>query len=147
MWKDTGVTLHHVTASTHCCSLPVTNILFLLLSHNPLYLSLTLSPYFPSSLFPLCFPVHQAAEGVVSEEDAGFRAQCCRRMALRIQGKGISLLSAPPSWLTFMKCSPGGHLGRISSRENHTLWVYHLWWKSVERTSYRMSVLQHFTPF
>ena len=114
------------------------------LSHLPFSHSL----YFPSSLCPLCFPVHQAAEGGVSEEDAGFRARCCRRMALRIQGKGIPLLSAPPSWLMFMKCSPGGHLGRISSwKKPHTVGVTLVMKESVERASYRMSVLQHFIPF
>lgn len=44
----------------------------------------------PPSPLSLCPP--PGSRGGVSEEDAGFRARCCRRMALRIQGKAPPVL-------------------------------------------------------
>lgn len=139
---------HVIWGSTHCShSLPLTNCLLCFSSTLSPPISPSLSQYLfsfsvtisPSSLSPplLCFSVHQAAAGGVSEEDAWFRARCCWRMALRIQGKRTSSLLCCPSWLMLVKCSPGGHL--FSLQRNRPLLVKQLWWKSVERASVGMS--------
>lgn len=65
--------MYQVNAATHCSGhvFPIT-----LVMHKDLYRFLP-------------FPVHQAAEWGASDEDAGFRARCCWRMAFRIQGKHL----------------------------------------------------------
>lgn len=131
-WKDTSVAIcyaiAHIVWLSTCCSLllyfhslPVTNCL--------LCFSLTLPPPISPPLSQPCllfcgFLCPPGSRGGVSEEDAGFRARCCRRMALRIQGKGPPLLYSP-SWLISMKCSSWSSLG--------ALWVLQLWWKGVWR--------------
>lgn len=56
---------------------------------------ISISPLSPFSI-PVCPP---GSRVVVTEEDAGFRARCCRRMALRIQGKENILQSSLVAFL------------------------------------------------
>lgn len=74
-------------------------------------------PISPPLLLSSVFVCPLGSRGGVSEEDAGFRAQCCRRMALRIQGKDAPLFSIM-THVNEMECSPGGRIWKIRGCNN-----------------------------
>lgn len=92
----------------------------LLCSHLPLF---TISRLLFFVL--LCPP---GSRGGVSEEDAGFRARCCWRMALRIQGTTLlpSPLLSVMTHIIEMLIWRSSLDELCSPRENH-VWVLRLW--------------------
>lgn len=119
MWQ---FTIHY----TYCLTMysVLSCFLLLLLCDCSLFFCSNSAASHISSVSQSCFcgfPCPPGSRGGVSGEDAGFRAKCCRRMALRIQGKGLLLHSSTLHHDSYH--SWRSSLDAFFSRENHTLCV------------------------